>query len=205
MGLGVSEPPIQQGAAMQSTEAGNRIRKDLSISVWKAYVHMLALAAPLIAGLTLLYVAVWDYAGLREGFARFANLAFFIPAIVLGAITHELIHGLSWATFGGRSVRSIKFGFQLKTLTPYAHSKVPLTARVYRIGALMPALVLGALPYLVGLGVGSGLLAVFGLVFIFAAGGDLLVLWLLRMVRGEALVEDHPSRVGCYVLEQPEE
>ena len=34
-----------------------------------------------------------------------------------------------------------------------------------------------------------------------AAGGDWLVLWLLRGVSPGAFVEDHPTRAGCYVLE----
>jgi len=30
-----------------------------------------------------------------------------------------------------------------------------------------------------------------------AAVGDAMVLWLLRGVPGDTLVEDHPDRVGC--------
>jgi hypothetical protein len=41
----------------------------------------------------------------------------------------------------------------------------------------------------------------FGLLFTFAAGGDALVLWLLRGVAPHRLVEDHPTRAGCFVWE----
>jgi len=38
------------------------------------------------------------------------------------------------------------------------------------------------------------------MVFIFAAGGDLLVLWVIRNVDARAMVQDHPSRAGCLVV-----
>jgi hypothetical protein len=92
---------------------------------------------------------------------------------------------------------NIKFG--VKSLSPYTHCDVPLPARVYRSGAIMPALVQGLLPYAVGLSTGIGWLSAFGLMYIFAAGGDMLILWMLRGVKADVMVEDHPSRVGCYV------
>jgi hypothetical protein len=33
------------------------------------------------------------------------------------------------------------------------------------------------------------------------AGGDLIVVWTIRGVPGRARVLDHPSRVGCRVLD----
>jgi hypothetical protein len=34
-----------------------------------------------------------------------------------------------------------------------------------------------------------------------AAGGDLMVLWLIRGVRRGQFVQDHPTQVGCYLIE----
>ena len=59
------------------------------------------------------------------------------------------------------------------------------------------------LPFVVGTVLGSPSLALFGMIFVFAAGGDLLVLWLIRGVDARALVQDHPSRAGCIVLPLP--
>lgn len=64
----------------------------------------------------------------------------------------------------------------------------------------MPLLLLGVLPSLLAIVGGQGGMMAFGLFFTFAAGGDMLILWLLRDVPGDALVEDHPVRAGCYVL-----
>jgi hypothetical protein len=40
-----------------------------------------------------------------------------------------------------------------------------------------------------------------GALFVLATGGDLLVLWVIRELPASALVEDHPTRAGCYVLD----
>ncbi|MGB8982049.1 MAG: DUF3267 domain-containing protein, partial [Anaerolineales bacterium] len=62
-------------------------------------------------------------------------------------------------------------------------------------------LILGILPYLVSLFTGNGCLFWFGLLNTAAAGGDFLILWLIRKVKSGRLVEDHPTHAGCYVLE----
>jgi hypothetical protein len=42
----------------------------------------------------------------------------------------------------------------------------------------------------------------FGLLYTTAAGGDFLVLWILRNIKPNTLVEDHPTNAGCYIIEQ---
>lgn len=37
---------------------------------------------------------------------------------------------------------------------------------------------------------------------VLAAGGDLVIVWLLRNESGDVLVQDHPSRVGCLVIQE---
>lgn len=122
-------------------------------------------------------------------------------AVVLGIVFHELIHGISWVIAGRKPFSAIKFGFQWKTFTPYAHLKEPVEVNAYRIGTFMPGLILGILTYVLSLLLGSGDLLWFSLIHTTAAGGDWLILWLIRGVRAGSLVEDHPTNAGCYVLE----
>jgi hypothetical protein len=65
----------------------------------------------------------------------------------------------------------------------------------------MPGMVLGVLPYLAGLATGNVWVTLFGLVFTWSAGGDALILLLMRGVGPGELVEDSPTRVGCHVVE----
>jgi hypothetical protein len=191
---------VWRTCVMTLPDQNNVGKRDLSISISQAYIYMLAFVVPLIAVLSVLFIWARGLVTFFAGLSSFARLSSAIPSLLIGVPFHELIHGLSWAYFGKKPLGDIKFGFQLATLTPYAHSKVPLPARAYRMGALMPALLLGVVPYLIGLATGMGWFAIFGLLYIFAAGGDIVVYWLIRKVDGDSLVEDHPSRAGCYLL-----
>jgi len=48
-------------------------------------------------------------------------------------VVHELIHGLSFAYFGGKPLSSIEFGGHWKMLTPYAHLPQPMPAMAYPV------------------------------------------------------------------------
>lgn len=125
----------------------------------------------------------------------------FLTTMILGIVIHELIHGLTWAIAGHKPLSAIKFGFQWQSLTPYAHCREPMEAGAYRLGGSMPLIVLGILPSLIGILTGIGWSMFFGFIFTLAASGDMLVLWLIRGVKKGQLVQDHPTQVGCYLIE----
>lgn len=181
--------------------SSNSAAKDVSIPILKANLYMFAITIPLIGLLALIFSAVWDLGSFLVGTYRFLALPSVVPALLIGVPLHEFLHALGWVYFGKKSFKEIKFGFQWKTITPYAHLTVPVSAWGYRMGTVLPGLVLGLLPYLAGLISGNGWLGALGLFFIFAAGGDLLALWIIRKVKNQTVVIDHPSQVGCLVLE----
>jgi hypothetical protein len=177
-------------------------RTDLSISMEKANVYSLIFALPLAALLVAFYVMRWEAGGAIAGFnSLFRAFLTFLIVFLAGVVLHELIHGLTWMVFGRKPLRAIQFGFQLKTLTPYAHCTEPMCVNAYRIGTVMPGILLGLLPALLGIMNGNGWLLAFGVLFTVAAGGDFLILWLLKDVDRRKLVEDHPTRAGCYILD----
>jgi hypothetical protein len=177
-------------------------RTDLSISTAKANVYSLAFAIPFVFTLTLVYRMRWGTPAFKAGFDMlFSNFLFFILVFFLGTVVHEFIHGFSWMLFGSKPFNTIKFGFQLKTFTPYAHCKEPVKITPYRIGAAMPGILLGLLPSIIGILNGNAGLLAFGLLFTTAAAGDMLILWLIRNVSSDKFVEDHPYQVGCYILD----
>jgi hypothetical protein len=181
------------------------MKRDLSVSPAAANVYSLATGLPPMLLLMSLFLARWGLVPLFEALMEFGRPLSILPALVVGTIVHELIHGLAWAYFAGKPWSAIHIGFQWKTFTPYAHCREPMDIRAYRLGGVMPGLVLGIIPAVIGILTGNGWLHWFGLLFTLAAGGDFLVLWLLRGVRPGQLVEDHPTRAGCYVLEGAEQ
>jgi Putative zincin peptidase len=173
-------------------------KRDYSISMLRA--NLLALLIGLPVAIAQLGLFVFLHGELRVSITLPGALLF-LAVMLASIVAHELIHGLTWQLAGGSAAARIIYGVQWKMLTPYAHLEGPLAVSIYRLGGLMPGLVLGLIPYALSLIIGNGTLLLFGVIHTFAAGGDWLVLWLLRGVGSGALVEDHPSRAGCYVLE----
>ncbi len=174
-------------------------RQDFSISMLAANLYGLLIAIPFFVVWPALYGAVWGLEKLLDALLTTFQSWLFLVLLIGGLAAHEGLHAIGWQIFGRLPWGTVKFGFHLKTLTPYAHCPVPLPIRAYRLGGLLPGVALGLLPAALGVITGSGAWMLYGMLFSVAASGDLLSLWLLRRVPSDKFVEDHPSRVGCYV------
>jgi hypothetical protein len=157
---------------------------------------------PLSLGLLVLcaapYVLLWGPGSLLAGLGALG--LWLIPVIVVGILVHELLHGLGWKLAAGLPWTAIKFGVQWKALMPYAHARVPMGVRPYRLGAALPGLVTGVVPVAAALALGQPVLLIVGAFFLTAAVGDLMILWLIRNLPPTARVLDHPTLPGCLVL-----
>jgi hypothetical protein len=171
-------------------------KRDLSVSVERASIIVLFLSIPVV----ILQFAIFLWLHGTQGLKPDWGVVPLLLAVLLGIVIHELLHGVSWMLFGRKSLSAIKFGIQWQSLTPYAHLREPVEVNAYRLGAFLPGSILGILTYGLSLFLGNGDLFWFSLIHTSAAGGDWLILWLLRGVRPGTLVEDHPSNAGCYVL-----
>lgn len=172
-------------------------KRDLSVSMAQANIIVLFVSIPVV----ILQFAVFLLLHGTKGLQLTWNTPLLIFAVLLGIVIHELLHGISWVIFGHKPSSSIQFGFQWKTLTPYAHLKEPVEVNAYRIGAFLPGFILGLFAYLLSLVFENGDLFWFSLVHTSASGGDWLILWLIRDVKAGMQVEDHPTNAGCYLLE----
>jgi len=129
-----------------------------------------------------------------------SGIVILFGVLIGGIVAHELIHGIFWALFAKRGFRSIKFGILKQYLTPYCHCKEPLKVKHYIIGALMPAVILGFIPTLLAIILGLPGWLLFGIFFISAAGGDLLMINLLQKEDKNAWTQDHASEPGYYMF-----
>ncbi len=179
--------------------------QDLTISAGKAQLLSMLYFLPLAILFGLSYILLWPnkfgkaaYQGaLPDNLSSTTMLALFIAVIFAGIVVHELIHGITWSMFAKKGFRSMKFGVLWKSFTPYCHCTEPLRVGHYITGALMPALVLGIVPLVISLIKGNILVFSFGIFFTLAAGGDFLIVSMLRKVDAGLLVQDHPSKIGC--------
>jgi hypothetical protein len=172
-------------------------KRDLSISMTRANVLVILLVIP--AGDR----SIWAVPAVQSAGRPHADIEFSgaYASFALSVVVHELIHGVTWVLATRRTWSAVKFGFQWKTLTPYAHIKEPTEVNAYRIGAFMPGNYSGHPALYPFLDHGEFNLLWFSLLNTTAAGGDWLILWMIRNVKAGTLVEDHPTNAGCYVLE----
>lgn len=172
--------------------------KDASVSflVGNIYGSLMGLAPALV--LFGIFFLIWDGRQVTPPPVGF-GLLHTLVVLAVGIVVHELLHGLGWMMFGGVPRNNIHIGVKWKLLTPFAHSDARMPLRGYRWGTLLPGLVLGIVPSLLAIASGSLILMGFGFFFTAVAGGDFLILWLLRNIPGQAQVADHPSRVGAIV------
>ena len=173
-----------------------------TISMLKANILALVVMAVMavlgLLGFMAMY-AIWDCIPLPKPWTG----AVFFPLVLLGIVVHELIHGLTWMWVTRSGFRHLRFG----TLSGgvYCHTDVPMTKRKYVIGALMPLFLLGVLPFLLSFVVPSLWMLLFGVIFISAAMGDVLIVWALRKEPADTLVYDHPTEAGCMVYHRMEQ
>ncbi|WP_338870760.1 DUF3267 domain-containing protein [Spirosoma sp. SC4-14] len=178
--------------------------KDLTISAIKAQafgVVAFVIGAPL---LFWPFYQIWGFSPKQLLPSGVVPILLFIVAMFIGIVVHELIHGLTAHWYGRIGWQHIKFGFDVKSGSPYCHATVPMTSGKYRVVVVMPLVILGLVPYAVSLLTGHVWLLSFGVFFTLAAVGDVMILWLMRHLPSDVLVQDHPTKVGLMVI-RPEE
>jgi len=134
------------------------------------------------------------------------NIGLFLVLFLVGIVLHELFHGVVWALFTERGMKSIRFGvIKDPFFAPYCHCVEPLLIKHYVLGAISPALLLGIIPLIYSFISGNLLVHVYGFFFFVAAAGDFMIIRLLvKEKNGNALVLDHPSELGYYIYKKTE-
>ena len=144
----------------------------------------------------------------HELLKRIINIVIFIIFVFAGFIIHELIHGFFAAIFNKNGFKSIRFGIMLSKGIAYCVNAEILKTNKYIIGLLMPLIILGIIPSVLSIFTGYLYLFIFGLLFIIAASGDILLFLRIFKERYESWVEDKVSdnevKIFIYRLEKAE-
>ena len=181
----------------------------LTFDLMKANLYAIFSIIPILILYGVPFVLLWRNTFSKVALKNFideftlgiwGNFVSILLVMTIGIIVHELIHGITWAMYAKNGFKSIKFGVLWKVLTPYCHCSEPLKVKHYITGGIMPAIILGFLPFVYSLFTGNALWLFFGIFFTMSAVGDFLIVNLVRKEDMNSLVLDHPSEVGCYVF-----
>lgn len=200
--------PAEEKRLLRFEELSDRLigqgyrRVELTVSIVKANIFAVVLLIPLlIAGGGLFFLRNHSMSGGLGKMNPLLFAALFFAMIVV----HELIHGLSWSLFAENRWKDIEFGFMKQYLTPYCTCGVPLKKGAYIFGALMPLVLLGILPMIVGILADNLGLLLLGVILADAAAGDILIVWKILRYRSEAgtvVYIDHPTQAGGVIFEK---
>jgi len=124
----------------------------------------------------------------------------FLLFLIAGLFVHEFIHMIFFALFIKSKFSGVQFGYDSEKIIPYVHIKEEISIRGFRIGVLMPGIILGIIPLISGMVQGYLGIFLFGLFFTMGASGDLLILWHTRHVGPFCLIKDLPDKIGVKVI-----
>ncbi len=173
---------------------------DLTINVVKANIYGILLPIPIAIILVILY-CLFN----RFEFEEITMIVFLIINMFIATIIHESIHGITFSLFTKNHLKDIRFGFIVKTLTPYCSCKVPVKKYQYLLGISMPGLTLGVLICIISIILGKQIILYSGLFQLFCAGGDMMIIALIlknKSNKKNQLYLDHPTEVGVVLFDK---
>lgn len=182
------------------------MKKDYSVSIIKANVYGFIATLPSILVIVELSIYIWKWESDFDDLLSlsFQNILFLIFVLSIQYILHVLIQGQAWQFFGNKTANDIEYIINRSDRAFYVYCKELIELKTYRLGIAMPFMILGLLPTTLGFLIGNSFIFLFGLSGIFFANEDIAVLWLIRNVKAASLIEDHPKRPGCYVIDKNE-
>ncbi len=162
----------------------------------------------------ILFILLIGYIIFRNDFFYFKNhfrnylmstkllyIGAFFTILLISIVIHELIHGYFFARYNHSGWKSVKFGFNIKMLAPYATCQEPVKVKHFRIIVAMPTIILGIIPLLISLSIYHNLLLFFYAAFMILSGiGDILVLWVVRKLDANQYIIDHPRTLGYFLI-----
>jgi hypothetical protein len=178
----------------------NKYQKEYSMKFSSVFAYLI-LFYVFTAMLTAIYNKVWD----TDNSLLVNKRLFFLFSLIIGIIVHELIHGIFAAIFSPNGFKNIKFGFSFRSFIAYCSIKENMKVKHFKVIAIMPFIILGALPLFISFIYGYDILFDFGIILSLGSIGDLIMfIWLCNeknnyWVKNEKF---NPKRLEIVVFEK---
>ncbi|GMO58050.1 MAG: hypothetical protein Ta2G_18070 [Termitinemataceae bacterium] len=118
----------------------------------------------------------------------------FIVAMAASFFVHEMLHGMAWSKYTEVGINVI-----LKSLFRLCYCREIIKARHYIFGLVIPTIILGIIPILIGLCLGNFGIFVFGILGIAQGGDDFLSIYMLRSIGKDGFIKDTVSSFGFII------
>jgi len=171
----------------KSSDAGEAIASIPLLALTAAIVVVICVCA------SALFAAVWHRGPFEDLSSQPQGWLGALMLFASGAAFHELLHAFGWKTAAGVAWSDLSLGRSRRKLGLIVKLTVPVRASAYRIGMILPAIVLGIAPILGGLTRDSGLLVLWGSLFLFESFSDLAILLAIRRVPSKLGLLEHPA------------
>lgn len=180
-------------------------KHDLTMGVLSANIFALVFFAIFALIFCLLfYIQGYDFELFSESTSIFECIIYLVVLLV-SVVIHELIHGITFATFAENHFKYVHFGFIKESLTPYCTCTEPLKKYQIILAMAMPGIVLGLIPSIISLFNGSFTLLFYGLIMLGSAGGDFTIIYLILKnpsKKKDVIYRDHPTEVGAVMFDR---
>ncbi len=174
-------------------------RKELTIDMNKANLFAIVLFAPLF----LIGYGAYTLVNHDIEFPRHILPGLLVLMVLI--VAHELIHGLCWSLFTPHHFKDIEFGIMKPSMSPYCTCLVPLSKGQHIFGTVMPLIVLGIIPMILGVFLKSPDMLFLGILLTNAAAGDILIIFKILGYKSNAkdiVYMDHPTEGGGVIFER---
>jgi hypothetical protein len=131
-----------------------------------------------------------------DNFFSFQNLFLIFSA---GFVVHELLHFLSWQAFSGLPIQDFRLGMRWSQFTPVIGCQRPMRPFAFRIGLIMPFLLMGVLPMSFAFYFQNAWLLCSAVIYMAWASADILTFILFWKAPSNSFVEMHRTALGCIV------
>jgi len=153
----------------------------LSVVILGIFAGLFSLVYYLINDKSLLTTSLEEFLSIL--YTPLLAIVFLVTTPILLIIAHEGIHAFFGALFSDNGFKSIKLGIMGAKgyYSPYCHCKEALKVWQFSIVIMMPTIVLGFVPVIIGLTLGGGILVVVGVFMISSGAGD--IVYVIKMLK----------------------
>lgn len=183
----------------------NYKKEKLTISLLKANLTAFILIIPTLLIYGVPFYLLWgkpEFKSVLDNEIVRGDKFLLLIILILGIVIHELLHGITWSFFTKTGLKSFEIKILWKKLTPYCYCKEPLKVKHFILGAIMPYIILGAIPAIISIIIGNSALFMISIAFTIIATGDFMIINLIRKEPESSLIQSFPSEAGFYVYRE---